>query len=418
MFPKASRISAHLKAIILACLMLGLPARAAGSSRVVQESPFSASAIGPSSAPVDIFPDKDLSYSVPVSIFSHETPASLTALSSDVIKEILDVSDLENPDVFLGLYTSASLQVTAAEIGRVDTWLEDNGLNTRVTIAGTFMDFEFPNPDWNIPHDLDAAWNQGAVPFINLAVGTTSLGPRTAFQVASGELDGAIRTWATNFAEWTQGGTKHAFIAPLQEMNAGWVTYGLDPENYKAAFLHIQELFLEQGVPDDAVVWVFAPNGWSLPENKFESYYPGDAAVDVIGFSAFNFGACVAAGEGWDPFEVAIQPYLERMNSMAPEKPIFLAQTGSVEQGGDKAAWLTDSFSKLSEAPMLRGILYFNVSKVEGAAPSCNPVDWRVYKPEIDKGELGFIDAIRILEGGSAEGAKFIHQVFIPLAWN
>ena len=331
----------------------------------------------------------------------------------DMVANFLTTSNGAEPGVFLGMYTSASLQVTAHEIGQVDAWLNTNGISTQVAIAGTFMDFEFPNPDWNIPHDLDAAWEQGAVPFVNLAVGTAGLGPRSAQDVADGTLDEAIRQWASIFAGWSQGGTKRAFIAPLQEMNANWVSYGLDPENYKAAFTRIQRIFVEEGVAEEAVLWVFAPNGWSEPGQEFEKYYPGDEVVDVVGFSAFNFGACVASGEGWDTYEEAIEPYMERMEAMAPEKPIFLAQTGTVEQGGDRGEWLKDSFQKLSEEPNFRGLIYFNVSKPEAGAPSCNPVDWRVYNPEVGSGEGGFIEAMLALGGGVAPPPKTM--VYIPM---
>jgi hypothetical protein len=330
-------------------------------------------------------------------------------------QEFMGVQDLDQPNVFLGMYTSSALQITASEIGEVDEWLSANGINTEVSIAGTFMDIEFPNPDWNIPHDLDAAWDQGAVPFVNLAVGTAGIGPRSALEVANGGIDDAIRTWAREFAAWSQSGAKRAFIAPLQEMNASWVTYGLDPTNYKLAYLHIQEIFRQEGVVDEAVMWVFAPNGWSEVGHEFERYYPGDDVVDVLGFSAFNFGACVADGAGWDTFEMAIEPYLDRMNAMAPSKPIVLAQTGSVEQGGDRGEWLVDSFDKLTTSPMFRGLIYFNVSKVEPGAPSCNPVDWRVYDPDSDSGVDGFIQALRVLEGGDGGGElQLEYQVMIP----
>jgi hypothetical protein len=324
----------------------------------------------------------------------------------------LATTDVAEPGVLLGIYTSASLQVTALEIGRINAWLNHNGLKEKVAIAGTFMDIEFPNPEWNIPHDLDAAWDQGTVPFVNLAVGTAGLGPRSAHDVASGIIDDAIRQWASVFSQWTQDGRKRAYIAPLQEMNANWVSYGLDPENYKLAFRRIQQIFAEEGVPEGSVVWVFAPNGWSEPGQEFEKYYPGDDVVDVVGFSAFNFGACVAAGEGWDTYEEAIEPYMDRMEAMAPEKPIFLAQTGTVEQGGDKGTWLVDTFEHLGQVKNFRGLIYFNVSKEEAGAPSCNPVDWRVYDPEVGEGEEGFIEALQILGGGAGVPGNF---VFMPM---
>lgn len=370
--------------------------------------------------PDDILRESELGESESQNPFgTTDVDVTLNSFSEELLRDFMGVQVLEQTSVFLGMYTSSAFQITASEIGEVDSWLSANGLDTKVSIAGTFMDIEFPNPDWNIPHDLDAAWDQGAVPFINLAVGTAGPGSRSALEVANGDIDEAIRTWARIFADWSKGGTKRAFIAPLQEMNASWVTYGLDPENFKLAYSHIQEIFRQEGIPDSAVLWVFAPNGWSEPEHDFELYYPGDEIVDVIGFSAFNFGACVAGGAGWDTFEVAIQPYLDRMNAMAPSKPIFLTQTGTVEQGGDRSEWLLDSFDKLASSPMFQGILYFNVAKVEQGAPSCNPVDWRVYNPDTDVGESGFIQALRAFEStGEVEVPQMSYQVLIPLVGN
>jgi hypothetical protein len=342
-------------------------------------------------------------------ISGQDAQASLPTV--EILQEFMGVEYLDQSDLFLGLYTSSALQTTASEIGEVDSWLSSNGLTTRVTIAGTFMDIEFPNPQWNVPHDLDAAWDQGAVPFVNLAVGTAD-GPRSALQVASGDIDDAVRAWAREYAAWSQGGAKRAFIAPLQEMNTSWVSYGLDPTNYKLAYARIQEIFRQEGVASEAVLWVFAPNGWSEAGHEFENYYPGDEVIDVLGFSAFNFGACVSSGEGWDPFDVAIAPYLSRMNAMAPGKPIFLAQTGTVAQGGDRGEWLVDSFDKLATYPMFQALIYFNVSKVEAGAPSCNPVDWRIYDPDADVGVDAFLEALRVFESA---GPPPSYQVMIPL---
>jgi hypothetical protein len=295
----------------------------------------------------------------------------------------------------LGMYTSASLQMTAHEFQQINDWLAQNGLTTRVEIAATYMDFEFPNPDSNIPLDLNAAWNLGIFPFINLAAGTTDLGPRTSEDIASGNLDGPIRRWARHFAAWARPGGKKAYIAPLQEMNGYWTPYGLDPDNFKRAYYRIRRLFAEEGVPEGAVIWVFAPNGWSSTGHDFERYYPGDDYVDIVSFSAFNYGAC-SGHSNWQTFDVVFQPYLERMRAMAPAKPILIAQTGVVDIGGDKDAWLVDTFTKFAQFEGMAGVLYFNVIKQE--SPACEWVDWRVFDPDSSLGSSGFIEALRSIE--------------------
>jgi len=233
--------------------------------------------------------------------FSSETV--LKTSSKEFLAKVLVLDrTVEKHPLDLGVYTSGPLQTTAQELGQIDAWMESQGLASRVQIAGTFMDIEFPNPAYNVIRDLDAAWDQGTAPFVNLAIGTTDVGPRSAAQVANGEIDAAIRTWAAVFSQWSQGGAKRAYIAPLQEMNADWVSYGLDPENYIAAYTRIQRIFNEEGVTAEAVTWVFAPNGWSMPEHAFENYYPAEARVDMIAFSGFNFGACADNIDPWQEY--------------------------------------------------------------------------------------------------------------------
>jgi len=302
------------------------------------------------------------------------------------------------PPVLLGIYPSGSLQAQIAEIEAIDTWTGQGH-----SIAGTFMDLEFPNPAWNVPADLNAAWNAGYTPFVNLMVGYQTSPTRTTAYVASGAIDSAIRTWAQEFAAWADGGNKQAFLAPFPEMNGDWVPYGLDPAGFKAAFLHIQSIFEEEGVPDSSVSWVFAPNGWSDPSDPgFESYYPGHDAVDVVGFSAYNYGTTPACNSLWQSPSAVFGPYLDRMRAMAPMKPIFITQTASGSSGGNKSQWLIDAYAYLSDYPALRGILYFNRDL---------PCNWDL---------AVYIDGSRQVAGypSAIAPADFGYQHPIPLAFD
>jgi len=213
--------------------------------------------------------------------FAVAGPLGLFTKLSDLIEEL-------NPDpatastsgtpILLGAYTSEALQVTSWELENFDEWMRENGLDKGLSIAGTYMDFEFHNPEFNVHKEMGAAWDAGYTPFVNLTAYQ-----RTAEQVARDpEFERRVRAWAAAFAEWSNDGEKRAFIAPLQEMNGGWVRYGLDPENYKVAWHKIRAIFAEEGVAEDAVSWVFAPNAWSEEGHEFEVYYPGDAVVDVV----------------------------------------------------------------------------------------------------------------------------------------
>jgi hypothetical protein len=280
------------------------------------------------------------------------------------------------PPVHFGIYPQGSLYDATApqELQSINTWIGDPARN--LSLMGTFIDWEWPNPAANVPVQFNTIWNAGAVPFANVTVGDVTPS-RTMAQVAQGAIDTQIRAWADVYKVWAASGTgKRAFLAPFPEMNGSWVNYGRDPVNYKLAVARIQNIFTQQGVPRNSVRWVFAPNGWSLPGDEFENYYPGNSLVDIVSFSAYNFGTCTAQGT-WDTFNVAMRPYLDRMRTMAPSKPIFIAQTASTSLGGNKSLWLDDTFTQLGAYPAVRGIMYFHKFRYEGLP--CDPVEWRFY---------------------------------------
>jgi len=306
-----------------------------------------------------------------------------------------DESPLETGSgVLLGIYPSGFIQNNVDEIIQLDAWLA--GIGKKTAIAATFMDFQDPDVSTSVPAELDAAWDNGYVPFVNLSVGHYH--SFSAQEIAQGNLDPDIRRWARAFADWSLSGEKRAFIAPLQEMNGGWTTYGEDPENFKLAYFRILDLFQEEGVTSNAVSWVFAPNGWSSQGNEFELYYPGDDAVDIVGFSSFNFGDC-SKWPKWEVYTDIYEHYLERMSEMAPDKPIFIVEIGTVAEGGDKNTWLKDTYKKLALYPNLQGILYFNrVIHKEYLQQCPGGTDYRVFDVESEEGYWGYLEGVSSAE--------------------
>lgn len=315
------------------------------------------------------------------------------------------------PPVFLGLYTSGDLDESISDIQELDDW---TGVPN--SIAATFMDLDDPDPASTMASKLEAAWQAGFTPFINLRPAPTMLGPvgfavspmtldfspevvaggptcpftATASDIAQGLLDAEIRSWAQAFSTWSNGGEKSAFIAPLHEMN--WICYGESPVDFKLAFLRIQVVFEQEGVPYESVSWVFHPNNQSAPGNPpFEEYYPGNSFVDVVSFSAYNWGACSPwgqvsdGGDAWKSPKSLYAPNLSRMRSMAPGKPIFVAETGTTSwsdpTGKDldqKDQWLSEAYSFLANSTAVRAVLYFNLETVIEWDPPLPPCDFAI----------------------------------------
>jgi Protein of unknown function (DUF3131) len=287
--------------------------------------------------------------------------------------------------IMLGAYTKGYLgtqSIIDRELNDINRWS-----GKQMSIAGLFTDLEDPNPAYNIPNQLETLRRNGYTAFVNFS------SRRSAAAIANGEIDPAIRKLAQGYAAWIkQGSGRMALIAPLPEMNGSWESYREDPANYKRSLQRIQRIFAEAGVSRQSVRWVFAPNGWSQSaQHRFENYYPGDAAVDVVAFSGYNWGFCQnAAWKQWSSPKEVFEPYIKRLRSLAPNKPIFIAQTattsytrtGSVASAKDD--WFRQSYQYLASAPGVRGILYFNLQK------EC---DWALYQPNGAKNQ-GYKEAV------------------------
>ena len=327
-------------------------------------------------------------------------------------------------DPLLGIYPQGALQSNfqlpavrlpegITELNAINTWI--SGTAKRIMITGDFMDPEFPNPDFNVPANLGAilaghssgAWVNGYVPFVNLAYYGGGSGPgRSSTEIANGAADVKTRQWAHEFAKWSNRGQKRAFLAPLPEMNGNWTPYYVGgPADFKLAYRRIRTIFEEElakeGVPATAISWVFAPNngGSRVPQDNFEAYYPGSDIIDIVAFSAYNQGGCAGNAPWfvWETFDSAIKPYLDRMRAMAPNKPVFLVQTGSVEVQahgeGDKDVWLDDTFTKLAEYPGLKGVVYYNVKTPNGSTDCPGGFDFRLHDPTTGQWR-GFLTAL------------------------
>jgi hypothetical protein len=301
------------------------------------------------------------------------------------------------PGLLLGVYPSGVFDVGMSYLTGLDAWSRQNG-GKNTSIAATFWLLEDPASTT----DITNAWNAGYVPFVNI------LTHKRADQITSAD----IVPWALAIASWSGPG-RRVFIAPLPEMNGCWIPYGtntdvgghcggtwVDNRNaYKAAFRLFQDVFTQYGVPANAVRWVFAPNNVSAPpppgsgvpdtdpaHYTFENYYPEDAnhPVDVVGYSAFNFGAFQPPF--WqDPVAVFNNPsptppdpgnYLTRMRNNWPTKPIFITQTGACPQSGhDKSPWISQAYAYLADQGV-RAVLWFNYD-----AAASGQCDFTFYDP-------------------------------------
>ena len=94
------------------------------------------------------------------------------------------------------------------------------------------------------------------------------------------------------------------------------------------------------------VVWIWCPNAGSVPAEAWNdplSAYPGNEYVDWVAISGFNFGT-VRSYSKWQSFSDIYADPIRYLRTLG--KPICVAEFGSVEKGGDKAAWIRDAYAR------------------------------------------------------------------------
>lgn len=260
-------------------------------------------------------------------------------------------------------HSSVSWGIDIQDPALYEPWQSDNDLNKN-----------------NLYRQLEQLWLEGYFSFVK--IGSSS----TIREISEGVYDNQLNQMAQIYKRWLDnGGGRKAMFAPFQEMNGEWVPYYSEEEKpdqrqqiYIDSYYYIQNIFSENGVDRSQVWWVFSPNGWSWPEDNFEYYYPGDDFVDLVGFAAYNFGFCEATinEDGdygyWENYDRIYEPYINRLQEMAPKKHILISETGTsaltsvqARENSDydyekKAEWFELNYGWLANQQMVLGIFYFD----------------------------------------------------------
>jgi mannan endo-1,4-beta-mannosidase len=166
--------------------------------------------------------------------------------------------------------------------------------------------------------------------------------------IASGGFDGYVRRYAGEVRAY--GGP--LFLEPFHEMNGNWYPWGGTVNrntavDYIDAWRHVHDIFRQQGATN--VTWTWTVNRDSVPDtaaNQADRYWPGSAYVDWVGLDAYNWGP--APLRQWRTVAQTFDPSLAALSGFG--KPIIIAETGCVEKGGDKAAWISTLFAGLTDA--------------------------------------------------------------------
>lgn len=190
-------------------------------------------------------------------------------------------------------------------------------------------------------------------------------------RITQGLFDSYIRQYADD----VRGYRLPVMLRFAHEMNGNWYPWGStfnSPEDYIAAWRHVHNIFTQEGATN--VTWVWSPNAiYYDPHvpyaNQLDKFYPGDAYVDWVGFSAFNWAGEYKQNYWTNPDEL-FSPTVKDLQTF--HKPIMIAETASADtrSPNDKAIWINDLSEYVQNDPQIKGVIWFNTTD--------NGINWQL----------------------------------------
>ena len=189
--------------------------------------------------------------------------------------------------------------------------------------------------------------------------------------IIAGKCDPYIREYASEVSIHPE----RIIIRFAHEMNTTdypWsgANNGDNPAKYVAMFRHVHDVFMGEvaALGRKNIEWMWSPNYASNPPdswNAIQNYYPGDAYVDWIGLSGFNW--YTSGGMQWltfnDLFGSDGHPNGVLANLACRfAKPVIISETGSVSGSPtySKDAWITNGYQDVQNYPFVRGLVWFD----------------------------------------------------------
>lgn len=158
-------------------------------------------------------------------------------------------------------------------------------------------------------------------------------------------------------------------LRPMPEPNTPWYAWsgtvnGNTPAQYVEAWNRVRKVIRSSGGKGIRMLW--APYARSVPatlENAIPAYFPGVAAVDLVGASAYNFGD--SGGLAWTEPAALFEDAYRQISALAP-KPFWIAETASTSKGGSREKWIAQLAGLPTTIPSLAGVVWFDVRDRNG----------------------------------------------------
>lgn len=204
--------------------------------------------------------------------------------------------------------------------------------------------------------------DNGTIPMISYHFyDFSSKTPQLAMQrLLSGDYNANLLSWANGLKTLPSP----VLFRIGNEMNGSWSQWSLgynydDPDLYTLAYRYIVHFFQSHGVHN--VYYVWNPNGGSAPGvnwNNPVKFYPGDAYVNFVGMTNYNWGLKIWGG--YPSFNTLFSQLYATYQDEFADKPLVIGEFAASAKGGSMANFADQMFQSLPNYPNLKAIIWLN----------------------------------------------------------
>lgn len=195
--------------------------------------------------------------------------------------------------------------------------------------------------------------------------------------VASGDHDDLIQSWAESIQSWTvwaRGNWGATAVPPIvlrwgHEMNGSWYSWSGSPATYIAAWRRIVE---RTRAVTKNVLFFWCPNSNFPGSDDLVDYWPGAEFVDIVGHDAYPFEEPT---QSWDDVHRATYDSIVALPG-ADGKPYWIGETAYPVNYGSSPAfnrnryneYVRDMFESINDYPNVEAVMWFSENKFEAGA--------------------------------------------------
>jgi hypothetical protein len=298
----------------------------------------------------------------------------LTILISAVL--FVAYSLLPQRKIALGAWTEGFYDASARKLQPDKLLAFESMIDRKVSIAHYYRGWE-SLADPYLLTEFEILRSNGWQPMINVNPYFFSECPASQKPlykaIAEGDCDVFLRKAGRNLAN----AKEPFYLLFAWEMNnkdLEWSvsTSGSSGSDFVAAWRHIHTIFKDEGA--DKVLWVFCPNTQDKTSISYKDIYPGDEYVDWTGIDGYNWGTTQNWSQ-WSSFSGVFTSSYRNMTSIAPNKPMMIAEVNSTDQGGDKGKWYKEMFHNEIpyKFPQVKAVVIYNEDRT-----AQEKVNWKI----------------------------------------